>query len=274
MRIAHLLSRRWPRRRRHAPPAFLARWSQRVARLGAQLDRRRLRPRRAQHRQHQHHRRELRLRPVALPADLRSRLHRRLFRRDRALRLRPAARHAGLEPDPAGRMPAAARRASKRSSRRSTPSGPPSSAELPRQMLRRLGLCRAATKPTARFVTALFGFLARKPGALRAVLLRLARRRAQRRARGAQPVGRRTTPAKPSARSPTRSKRYAAGRRRQSRPSLLRPQHAAHHADRRDGGASGRRSPSATTGALFHTTLAEIAQMRASLWHHALRRTA
>ena len=55
-----------------------------VARTGAQWIARGLRPRRAQHRQHQHHRRELRLRPVALPADLRSRLHRRLFRPDRA----------------------------------------------------------------------------------------------------------------------------------------------------------------------------------------------
>ena len=44
-----------------------------------------------EHRQHQRHRRELRLRPVALPADLRPGLHRGLLRRDRALRLRPAA---------------------------------------------------------------------------------------------------------------------------------------------------------------------------------------
>ena len=85
------------------PRSSSPRWRERVAVDRRRLDRRGLRPRRAQLRQHQHHRREFRLRPVALPADLRSGLHRRLFRRDRALCLRPPARCAGLEPDAARR---------------------------------------------------------------------------------------------------------------------------------------------------------------------------
>ncbi len=75
------------------------------------LDRGGVRAWRAQHRQHQHHRRELRLRAVAVPAALRSGLHRGLFRPDRALCVRAAARHAGVEPDAAGRGAAAALRA-------------------------------------------------------------------------------------------------------------------------------------------------------------------
>ena len=48
--------------------------------LAASYHGRRLRPRRAQQRQYQHHRRELRLWPVALHARMGPRLHRRLFR--------------------------------------------------------------------------------------------------------------------------------------------------------------------------------------------------
>ena len=51
------------------------------------------------------HRRELRLRPLALPRPLRPGLHRRLLRPDRPLRLRPPARGAELEPRPPRRMP-------------------------------------------------------------------------------------------------------------------------------------------------------------------------
>jgi hypothetical protein len=51
-----------------------------TARLAGPLDGGRLRPRGAQHRQHGRHRRELRLRPLAIPAAQRPRLHRRLFR--------------------------------------------------------------------------------------------------------------------------------------------------------------------------------------------------
>ena len=74
------------------------------------LHRRRLRPRRAQQRQYQHHRRELRLRPVALHARLGSGLHRRLFRPLRPLRLRPPARGDPLGPGAARRLPVARRR--------------------------------------------------------------------------------------------------------------------------------------------------------------------
>ena len=70
---------------------------ERLADLAASLHGRRLRPRRAQHRQHEHHRRELRLRPVALAAALGPGLHRRLFRPRRALCLRPPARGDPLE---------------------------------------------------------------------------------------------------------------------------------------------------------------------------------
>jgi uncharacterized protein YdiU (UPF0061 family) len=54
-----------------------------VRRAGAadrQLDGGGVRARRAQHRQHEHHRRELRLRALPLPAALRPQLHRRLLR--------------------------------------------------------------------------------------------------------------------------------------------------------------------------------------------------
>ena len=108
MRSATYLPEVWREDEAARAAAFLERvCAPRGADRGA-VDGRRLRPRRAQHRQHQHHRRELRLRPVALPADLRSRLHRRLLRRERALRLRPTAGDAAVEPDPARRVPAAA----------------------------------------------------------------------------------------------------------------------------------------------------------------------
>ena len=105
--VAHLLPDAGgdERRGRGAP----RRGGRRVARDRRAMDRRGLRPRRAQHRQHQHHRRELRLRPVALRADLRSR------RSPRPISIRPgsmpsAASPAALavEPDAAGRVPAAA----------------------------------------------------------------------------------------------------------------------------------------------------------------------
>ena len=75
------------------------------------LPRRGVRPRRAQHRQHQHHRRELRLRPVALHARLGPGLHRGLFRPLRALRLRPAAGGDPLGPGAARGLPVAGTRA-------------------------------------------------------------------------------------------------------------------------------------------------------------------
>ena len=56
-----------------------------------------VRPWRAQHRQHQHHRRKLRLWPVALRAELGPRFHRRLFRPLRPLFLRPPGRGAAVE---------------------------------------------------------------------------------------------------------------------------------------------------------------------------------
>ena len=74
------------------------------------LSRRGLRPRRAQQRQYQHHRRELRLRPVALHARMGPGVHRGLFRPLRALFLRPPARSDPLGPRPVRRLPDADRR--------------------------------------------------------------------------------------------------------------------------------------------------------------------
>ena len=74
------------------------------------LSRRGLRPWRAQQRQYQRHRRELRLWAVAVHALLGPRIHRCLFRPLRPLCLRPAARSDPLGPRPARRLPVADRR--------------------------------------------------------------------------------------------------------------------------------------------------------------------
>ncbi len=65
--------------------------------VGRAVDGGGFRARRAEHRQHQHHRREFRLRPVAVRADLRSGVHRGLFRSFRAVCVRPPAGHAAVE---------------------------------------------------------------------------------------------------------------------------------------------------------------------------------
>ena len=130
--------------------AFLERVCAAVAHGRRAVDGRGLRPWRAQHRQHQRHRRELRLRPVALPAHLRSRLHRGLLRRDRSLRLRPAADDAARGTSPAS--PNACCRWRRRRSwrRRWRPTSQRSSAALAEAMLARLGLRSGGHAPTAR----------------------------------------------------------------------------------------------------------------------------
>jgi uncharacterized protein YdiU (UPF0061 family) len=77
---------------------------------GRILSRRRLCPWRPQQRQHQHHWRKLRLRPVALHALLGRGFRRGLFRPCRALCLRGPARGDPLEPRPARGLPFADRR--------------------------------------------------------------------------------------------------------------------------------------------------------------------
>ena len=125
-----------------------ARSRERVARDRRALDGGGLRPRRAQHRQHQHHRRELRLRAVAVPADLRSGFHRRLFRPVGALCVRPPARRAGLEPD-RGWPSACCRSATRTSSRRrSTRFWPRSSARCASRCSSGWGFSRSATRRT------------------------------------------------------------------------------------------------------------------------------
>ncbi len=81
---------------------------QRLAFLGEVenlVPRSRVRPWRPQQRQHQHHRRELRLWAVALHALLGASIHRGLFRPLRALCLRPAARGDPLGPGPVRGLP-------------------------------------------------------------------------------------------------------------------------------------------------------------------------
>ena len=203
------------------------------------LDRGRVRPRRAQHRQHQHHRRELRLRPLAVPADLRSGLHRRLFRRERALRLRPAARRAGVEPDAARRSACCRSASTPISKRRSTASGRRSSSEIWGAVLERLG-------------TRSLGVEADSDARAGGVRLPLSKRRspyeqfffdwrggdAERRVPCA---ARRRSTIVGTAFEPLRGLLDRAPGRghRQSRPSLFRAADPADHADRRDGGAVG-----------------------------------
>ncbi|CAA9223107.1 MAG: Selenoprotein O and cysteine-containing homologs, partial [uncultured Acetobacteraceae bacterium] len=204
---------------------------------GRAVDRRRLRPRRAEHGQHQRHGRELRLRPVALPPDLRPGLHRRLLRPRRPLRFRPPAGSVGVEPGAPRRMPAAPGRAARAGSgygrlraraapgvrrRRAAPPG--------LGVARRSAGCGAG--PRALRVPA------RVPGALRAGLLRLARRGGERGAGDARP-GRRTLRL---ARLRARARGdggLRAGAGRPAGPPLFRAPRALHDADRRGGGDLG-----------------------------------
>ena len=127
-------------------------------------------------------------------------LHRRLFRRHRPLRLRPPARHAAVEPHPAGRMPAALRR--RRPALEAALRGfePKFQSGLTPRMLRRLGLRSARGRSDAALVAPCGSSLASKAHAVRAGLLRLVWRAAsEARADGSPAAGalRRRRPSRP-----------------------------------------------------------------------------
>ncbi len=202
------------------------------------LDARRLRPRRAQHRQHQRHRRKLRLRPVALPAGARPGLHRRLFRRDRPLRLWPPARHAAVEPDAAGRMPAAAWPDKSKLEDVLRGFEPHFHRAFNAAMLRRLGLQPAGEEADDRARALGLEIPDRHEDAVRAVLLRLVWRHGEREARGGEPVSRILRGGEFRA-GICDHRRARDGARHQPRPRIFRARKTLHHADRRGRGAVG-----------------------------------
>ena len=217
----------------------------------AALDGRGLRPRRAQHRQHERHRRELRLRPVPLPADA-------TIPDFIAAYFDQSGLYAfGRQPDDVALEP---RRGSPRRCcrsrrvRRSTPalaSYGPAFERRARASASSRGSAsrRAATTTTPRSSPRLFAFLAREPGRLRAVLLRLVRRRRRaRRARRRAGRGVATTAPTLRARCAGALDAYDAARTRASRAPVLPARRARARCSSTRSRRSGTRSPSATTG--------------------------
>ena len=193
----------------------------------------------------------------------RSRLHRRLFRPDRALRLRPPAGGGVLEPGAAGRVPAAAGRrrteleAALERLRPAVPRALAASDAAPAGPA-------AAGEPSddaALVDGACSRFLEGAEAPLGAVLLRLVLRAGERRARGRGARGGRST--RPPAFAPVR-RRWPASQPAPGaapRPPLFRRGRALHDADRRDRGDLGRDRRRATTGRSSQAKLAAIDEM-------------
>ena len=151
-----------------------------------------LRARRAQHRQHERHGRELRLRAVSLPARPRPRLRRRLLRPGGSLRVRPPAGDRAVEPGAPRRRAHAARARSRSLARALAAYDSVFHDAFHGAVLTRLGLWPRRSRRGRRLVARGARVPRREPHGLRSLLLRLVRRRRQRRAGAGEPGGART----------------------------------------------------------------------------------